>query len=268
MLISASTNIKNVELYANAGYDAVDISFCGTVVEGERHNSMLDGDDWLDRVAEEKERIDKLGIRVQSIHMPYKYQFTEPEFPWKYEIMCRSLIAAEKLGADWAVMHMKPVDDMIPMLKKMYADTQVKHIGIAFEKGGNKKAEDLLVLHDSAKEAGLPVGICLDVGHFHIKTYYEYDIVEWIYKLGSRIKVLHMHDNFRTGDNHTIPYNGNMPWEKIMCALKDVGYQGSFNYEIAFYGTPEELKPASVRYWKEIAQYLIRVFDEHTPSTV
>lgn len=268
MLLSASTNIQHAELYAKTGYDAIDVNFCSTIAEGEKHDPILDGDDWLERIDKEKERLDKLGICVQSIHMPYKYQFTEPEFPWKYEMMCRSLIAAERLGAKWAVMHTKPVDDILPMLKKMYAETQVKNVGIAFEKSGNKRAEDLLILHDAAKEAGLPVGICLDVGHFHIKTYYEYDVVEWIYKLGSRIQVLHMHDNFRTGDLHTIPYNGSMPWEKIMCALKDVGYQGNFNYELAFYGTPEELKPACMRYCKEIAQYLIKIFDEHTPSVV
>ena len=266
MLISASARLEGSELFAKNGYDAIDASFCAVILEDERHNPILDGDDWKEKVKREKEKCDKLGIKVQSIHMPYKYQFTEEKFPWKYEMMCRSLIAAEILGAEWAVMHMKPVEYMVPMLKKMYAETQVKNVGIAFEKSGNKRAEDLVILHDAVEAAGIPVGYCLDVGHFHINKYYEYDVVEWIYKFGSRIKVLHMHDNFRTGDNHTIPFNGNMPWEKIMRALKDVGYEGNFNYEIAFYGTPEALKPVSVRYWKEIAEYLIKIFDEHVPN--
>lgn len=162
---------------------------------------------------------------------------------------------------------MKPVDDILPMLKKMYAETQVQNVGIAFEKSGNKKAEDLVILHDTAKEAGLPVGICLDVGHFHINKYYEYDVVEWVHKLGSRIQMLHLHDNFRTGDSHTIPYNGSMPWEKVMRALKDVGYPGVFNYELAYYGLPQELMPACLRYCKEIAEYLIKIFDEHIPNS-
>ena len=72
MLISASARLEGAELYAKNGYDAIDVSFCEVILENENRNPILDGDDWKEKVKKEKEKCDKLGIKVQSIHMPYK----------------------------------------------------------------------------------------------------------------------------------------------------------------------------------------------------
>ena len=81
--------------------------------------------------------------------------------------------------------------------------------------------------------------------------------------MGSRIKMLHIHDNFRNDDTHVVPFGGNIPWEQVMCALKDVGYSGAFNYEIAMQWLPEVLKAPFLEYCIIVAKHLMQIFNEH-----
>ena len=66
----------------------------------------------------------------------------------------------------------------------------------------------------------------------------------FIREAGRRLQALHLHDNDGSDDQHMLPYGrGNIDWQDVFSALKDIRYQGLFNFEI-----PGERKgPLSVK---------------------
>ena len=69
---------------------------------------------------------------------------------------------------------------------------------------------------------------CLDTGHLNVlgknpKTF--------IHTLGSRIEILHLHDNRGWNDDHLAPYTGSIIWKDVLDALKEVGYNGNLSFE-------------------------------------
>ena len=53
-----------------------------------------------------------------------------------------------------------------------------------------------------------------------------------IYRLKDRIKALHISDTHFIYEEHKMPGEGLIDWQKVIKALEDVGYKGSFNYEL------------------------------------
>ena len=71
--------------------------------------------------------------------------------------------------------------------------------------------------------------------------------------VGSRLKALHVNDNAGgRPDEHLPPYMGSVDWDSHIPVLKEIGYDGDFNYEVLPRRVPEELIPI-------IAEYLIKV---------
>jgi len=71
--------------------------------------------------------------------------------------------------------------------------------------------------------------VCLDVGH---ATLALQDPVEMIYELGKDyLHVTHIHDNCYLNDDHMMPGFGKLDWYSIGKALRDIGYEGVFNFE-------------------------------------
>jgi len=76
--------------------------------------------------------------------------------------------------------------------------------------------------------------VCMDVGHtnkatrFHNNPHPE----DAIRLLGSRIRVLHLHDNDTMTDQHKIPMTGCINWNAVMDALDEIGYDGVYNLEV------------------------------------
>jgi tRNA A58 N-methylase Trm61 len=61
--------------------------------------------------------------------------------------------------------------------------------------------------------------------------------------IGSRLKMTHVHDNYKNGDHHQIPALGSLEWgcidwKKPMGALKEIGYEGSLALELVFPPVP------------------------------
>lgn len=86
--------------------------------------------------------------------------------------------------------------------------------------------EDLSTLVDSFNDDR--VGICWDFGHANLL---DYDQSEAIRFLGDRIRCTHVHNNFGWRDDHSTPDIGNIPWDKVMAAMKDIGYKGPLTLE-------------------------------------
>lgn len=74
-------------------------------------------------------------------------------------------------------------------------------------------------------------GICLDTGHLNLTATSSQR--EFILKAGSRLKALHIADNDRSRDQHIAPFGiGTVDFAEVVDALREIGYDGLFNYEI------------------------------------
>lgn len=95
--------------------------------------------------------------------------------------------------------------------------------------GLNRNADDLLRFIDAIQSPNL--GICLDTGHLNLTN--DPDQGKFIRKAGKHLKALHIADNEGATDQHMIPFGrGTVDFIDVLRALRDVEYDGLFNYEV------------------------------------
>lgn len=272
MLLSISSQFKNAPLLAELGYEALDVDLCNVICSGKEHDPMLDQEDWTAQVEEARNMCQRLGLKPQTCHLPFKYRYVEPgddNYAYCHQMACRALNAAQLLGIRWAVMHIDKYDkepqrviaETVAYAKKLFADSGVTQTGIAIENSTSMKSfEETIQIHDILKQEGYDVCFCLDVGHCHLNRKYDNHAPTVIRQLGDRLQMLHLHDNCRNADLHAVPFAGTLPWEEIMVALKEIGYTGDFNLEIDFNRVPAPLLKSYLAYNVDVARYLMSVF--------
>lgn len=267
MLLSMNADIRTAEHLAALGFDAIDVGFCRVIYHDDPypHNPMLDDEGYEAILDEYIEKCKKLNLKILTSHIPYRYNYADPTidgYEYYHNMTCRALKASEYLGAEWAVMHMKTVDETVAYVKRLFSDSGVTRIGIAIENLCQYPIEELIRAHDILASEGYRVGICFDTGHCHINKFYDYDVADTVRMLGNRIKMLHVHDNMRIGDSHVIPYTGSIKWKNVMKALAEIGYEGAFNYEVKAGAVPPDAKEAFEVYCVALGRSMIAMFDE------
>lgn len=96
-------------------------------------------------------------------------------------------------------------------------------------------------------------GICLDTGHLNMCAQTQ---TEFIRAAGSRLHALHIADNEGKADQHMMPFGrGNVNFEAVVRALREVDYRGLFNLEIP----GERNAPLEVRGYK--LEYIRKCYD-------
>ncbi len=266
--------IESIRLCKEAGFNVLDFNMCAML---NRHTE-LNGDDWIKSAEDIRNEAEKLGITFSQSHPPYRpfkgSRFKSTEEKERFdELTLRAIHVSSILGVKWAVMH--PVTEIETAEYNLEADLTANHdnfdkvveqavkenVGIAFENmcdRDNRRrfgatAEELIALVDSYK--GAPVGVCWDTGHGHRVYTNQIPALE---KLGSRIKALHVNDNFGQDDLHLLPFLGTIPWEKVMKTLTKIGYEGDLVYEIRINNyMPQELKIPSARFSVDVGKYLL-----------
>ncbi len=83
------------------------------------------------------------------------------------------------------------------------------------------------------------LGICFDFGHANVG---KLDMYKEILKVGNKLIVTHIHDNFET-DSHNQPFDGTINWKDVNKALTDINYDGELTSEVRY--TKEELSDSS-----------------------
>ena len=87
------------------------------------------------------------------------------------------------------------------------------------------------------------VGVCIDTGHRNLCG----DPVEALRVVADHLVTLHIHDNNGEKDEHLLPGMGEISWPGVTGALRDIGYDGVFLYELA---RPEFLPPLRTEFQK------------------
>lgn len=104
-------------------------------------------------------------------------------------------------------------------------------------------------------------GFCFDVGHANIlgKNLYQS-----VMALGSRLKILHIHDNDGVSDLHTMPFTFARSWnpvatdwEGFLKGLREIEYKGVINFETfrCMESFPKELHPSVLRLLADMGRY-------------
>lgn len=241
---------EGIKTAAEAGFDALDFHFGRKIYDDEFSEEVFE------KTAEKIRRTaEKYGICFNQSHAPYPVKaFDENgEKMNTYDEkttngVIRSIKAAAALGAKIIVVHPTFCSDKQKQKRRNYDFyeslvplCQSTGIKIALENmwrvdpmtgritsTGCSFANELADYIDGLDPQYFTV--CLDPGHSGLIGENAEDAVKI---LGNRIGTLHVHDNNKIDDLHTLPFAGTSDWRKITSALSDVSYNGDFTFEVA-----------------------------------
>ena len=270
---------ETIELLSSAGFDAIDFSFfCSEQFYG----SETDGSAFKEYFLRLKDLAEEKGICFCQAHAPFHSSFTDAKkTEERFEDIVRSMRNASYLGIPVIVVH--PVqhlpycEDGVPeqlfemnmefynRLKPYCEEYNIKvavenmwqmPVGLKIDHSTCSRPEEFIRYVDALDERWFVA--CLDIGHTALVSE---DAAGFIRKLGGkRLKALHVHDVDGIYDLHTLPYLGIIHWDKVTAALKEIGYEGDFTFEINSFMNrfPKELLLSASRLAADTGRHLIQ----------
>ena len=266
-----------IELCAKAGYRVLDFCFHDLIT----YQSPFLDERWEAYTEEMIETAEREGVTFEQGHSNV-YDFLNPKADHEFhqKVMERSILASERMGIEWLVIH--PSTDF--SAAAMYKESKRKnveyirglaefagkhHVGIAVENMWDlhiapkryyaDNAEELVDLVDSI--GGNNVGICWDLEHASIMKQDQRKAMEL---MGKRLKVTHVSDQTGVNNIHVMPFQGFTDWKEAMESLADIGYEGNLNYEAQWFlnKVPMGLVMDSLIYSVQVGKYLIGIYED------
>lgn len=266
------------------GFEHLDFNFLDW--HGDSRSPFL-SDHWLDWVKEVGEAVTGAGADFNQAHAPTT---GFGDFSMK-DLQLRAIEGCGALSIPWMVFHIvghEVTDDSVYGMNIEYfrslLDTAHKYnVGIAIENiwpiqeySPLSRTENLIRLVDMIDDP--LIGICWDTGHGNLIGRRPSDQPEretsldasgdpyrQLTAVGKRLKALHINDNDGLGNNHIEPFEGCIDWNRVMRALKDIGYEHSFTFEANFScrRLPEELVDRKIRLLHDIGETMVLWDEEH-----
>jgi len=258
--------VRGFQMIRDAGFTRVDFNLdsflTNTEIYAGRINSFFDEgiEKLLPRFEKYKEAMDRAGIAPSQVHAPYPVRVPGNEMATGYMesgVIPKSIVIARTLGAPWVVVHpfkmqythgkAQELTENIGYFKILIPLLKEQGVGICFENlyecVGNRIVEGVCSdpgdavryvdrLNGAAGEELF--GMCLDTGHLQLT---RRDVYDYVTRVGSRIKLLHLHENDGVGDIHEMPYTfgsgerAGFDWEGLAEGLAAVGFDGVLSYE-------------------------------------
>lgn len=224
------------------GFDAVDFSMdlLGLSATG-----------WEARAELAKQVSEDVGMRYAVCHLPFGSQVSKTTQSAEVfnEQMHRAIDAAALFGVEHAVLHpnsttlkMRDFDraaqyDLVMSHLAPFAEHAAR-VGVSLALENMRVVPSFVPVHrycqspeDLCRVAdALGIGVCWDFGHAHISGIQQSEGLAYV---GNRLRVIHIHDNFATEDEHILPFTGTVDWRDAMHGLALVGYEGLLNLELA-----------------------------------
>ena len=234
---------KAIELLAKAGFDAYDLSLFAMAIYDWGAGKVLDidhplrGKDYLKFVREIKKVADDCGIHCNQSHAPFPV--SRPEI---YKYIKRAIECTAEAGGKICIIHPdnnKTAEENAEMYFELLPFAKEHGVKIATENMWNWKdgyaSKAACSHHDDflahIKAVNDPDFVaCLDLGHAEMKGL-ETSAETMILTLGEHLQALHIHDNDLVHDSHAIPFSMQMDFDKIVSALKKIGYSGYLTLE-------------------------------------
>lgn len=234
-----------VKLLKKAGFDAYDYSLY------HMEDDVL-GEDYRKRAMSLRKIADEAGIACNQAHAPWDFKYGVDEIStlnYNYDRLIRSIEVASILGADNIIIHAVKMPDetlfeefnlkfyksFIPYCEKFNICVSVENLFGMVTVGD--KTEFTPVFSDPQKHISFIkkinskyINACVDVGHSAITGYLPEEVLA---QFGNdTLKALHIHDNHFTNDDHALPGEGIMDWDKITKALSGINYNADLTLEI------------------------------------
>lgn len=272
---------EGLRLIKNAGFDAVDFSYCGLP-----ENSPVLGEGYREYAHKLRAHLDNLGLVCNQAHAPFnltrteKLDMSEPH----YSEIVRAIEAAAILGAENIIVHHVyiPVGETVNGIsyeeynhifyKSLEPYCKEYGINVAVENMfyyDMKKRRHKGMLHTPQALKAIIEGLnspyftaCIDIGHLAITGYEPEEIVREMEP--SILKALHIHDNDYLSDRHNLPFTGGINWKNVMSTLKKIGYTGDLTFEICNYlnNFSNELIPDALKFAQKVGRHLISLFEK------
>ena len=221
---------EQIPIFAQAGYDTF---FLATGVTGE-----------FNRIPEWADIGRKNGIAFEAVHAPAggaNAIWAEDDSCEGYLAMIRGLIdLCSNGGVDKLVMHVTA--GAAPAICQKGFDryaaledyAEGKQVQLCFENGD--RVDHLMAVLEHCSDYH---GFCIDIGH-HLCYAPQVPLLS---KFGHKLKYTHIHDNMgiqRPGnpgdDMHLLPFDGILDWNWFASTLRNAGYEGTLNLELAARG--------------------------------
>jgi len=236
-----------------------------------------DPDRWNEQPEEIKLLVKRLGVEVNSIHVPLPVEISDSRSRKIREISTNltkeSIDLASFFGSSFIVQHVRVIErpeesgqkikseDTIPNLNDIALYAARKNIKVAIENVPSKTKrmlgktiEEVMNIVDALPQES--VGICLDLTHC---IACGYDPVRALKSIDSnRLISIHASDNFAEHliDVHLPIGSGDIPWKRVIDILKDIGFQGSFVIEVAEQEDGDEALMSSLEFLRKINSFL------------
>lgn len=233
---------------------------------------LLDKDDYKVIFNELINFLNASSITFNIAHAPIHYPFFFNTYYNRNDIdvlkdrILKSLDIAKEIGVQKIVIHVgtyldenynydveKSIEHNIKYLEPFVKKANENNILVAIENGTQMEKDEPLfknttpyideliriVEYYNNKYQKEVLGICFDFGHANVG---KLDMYNELMKIGSKLKVTHIHDNYGT-DSHNQPFDGTINWDDVRKALKDISYSGELTSEVRY--TKEELSDSS-----------------------
>ena len=232
-----------IELNAQAGFRYIDYSFHTDYC----HKNGIFGGNFQQYIDDIKRHAEKHGVAFVQSHGPCGKPFV---YGWDEltEATILSVKACAELGIKNLVVHSGynyglSKDESIEKNKQFYMPilhaAEQYDVCILTENYNPMTSKDRFWI-DNAKDQLMLIEYvdhplfhaCWDTGHANMQDIPQ---DESLRILGSHVRGLHVHDNFKDDDMHWAPYFGIMNYDELMHGLLDIGYQGYFTFEANFF---------------------------------
>ena len=287
---------EGFEMLARAGFSCADFSLNGYLSNTSLYQSKLN--DFFDKPLQELERFfaphkqgaKAAGITIHQMHMPYPIYVPRAgreinEYLWN-QVAPKSMEVCAFFDCPYIVIHgfklahflgseelewqetAKFIDSIAPLARERGITICIENlydgIGGHLVEGpccnAKKAAERIDFFND--KYGAEVLGFCFDTGHANIVGI---DFESFITTLGSRLKVLHIHDNDGISDLHQIPFTftktrENLPstdWGGFIRGLGNIHFDKALSFETAPVLTafPEPMKRDVLGFIADIGTY-------------
>ena len=280
-LYQAFGHERALEIFAEVGFDCVDMSFTPMAKDPENEFLQPDADEICRRI---RAKAESLGLSFNQCHAPFQMDMK----PWLegdrdhiLHLLRTSIRLAGVLGAKAIVVHpihcMNYLNNDPEWIKQVnlefYAmlipDAQAAGVKIAIENMWQRNQYNKNIVSsvcsspyelrdyvDSCNGIAPVFTACLDIGHCLLTGH---DPANAIRVLGDRLECLHVHDVDGINDNHTCPMTMKVDFPAVMEALWEVGYKGEFTLEADFFYNPftKEQYPFAAKQLASVSKLLV-----------
>jgi sugar phosphate isomerase/epimerase len=263
---------------ARLGWKNVEIS-------AEHGEMATQGDDWKEQLGCLRNLCEQSGITLWQMHAPLGLDIADlnPKAREKdIKIATKWIYYAHELNIPYLVIHpggnqgTKIVEEESVIYKLnldsfKYLATVAEEVGVklCIENMQERENRDprrlgayIYDLNELIDEVGSgSLGICFDTSHANVTGLDMYNAIN---ECGKNLLATHISDNNGSGDQHKMPFVGNINWSKVALGLTGIGYNKAFNLEISGENRttkgseflPLPIRDAKLNYAKEIFRFI------------